>query len=257
MPKYQVEMNSDLGESFGKYVLGYDKEIMKYITAANIACGFHAGDYMVMAETVEHAIKNGVQIGAHPGYPDLQGFGRRTMKMGFNELKNMILYQIGALDAIVKSKGGKLCHVKAHGALGNDCQREAEAGNTTIVEALGQAVLEYNKDLYVVVFAASKMAEKLISMGLKVKEEIFADRAYNADGTLVSRNLPGAVITSPELVANRLIKMIKEKALFTIDNKKVSVKNIDTVCFHGDTVTAVELAKTSREALEKEGIEIK
>lgn len=257
MTKYRVDMNSDMGESFGKYVLGYDDELLKHITSANIACGFHAGDFMVMAKTVEQAIKCNVKVGAHPGYPDLQGFGRRSLKMSFSELKNVILYQIGAMDAIVKSKGGKLGHVKLHGALGNDSHKQAEQGDFTIAEAYGEAVLGYNKDLTILTFASSKIAEKLRSMGIKVAEEVFSDRAYNVDGTLVARNLPGAMITSPDEVVGRLIKMVKEKTIITIDNRKIEGIPVDSICFHGDTKSAADLTKAVREAFDREGIEVK
>jgi len=253
----RVDMNSDMGESFGHYVLGFDDEILKHVSSANIACGFHAGDYMVMAKTVESAIKNNVGIGAHPGYPDLQGFGRRSLDMSRSELKYMILYQIGAMDAIVKSKGGRLVHVKCHGALGNDANNQARDGNYTVVEALGEAVLEYNKDLVVMAFANSAMVDRLREMGLKVVEEVFADRAYNADCTLVSRKLPGSLITSPDIVIERILRMVNDRVIITIDGQKIEDINPDTICFHGDTPTAVELTQQAREAFEKEGIEVK
>ncbi len=252
----KIDMNCDMGESFGHYVLGFDEEILKNVSSANIACGFHAGDYMVMAKTVEMAIENGVAIGAHPGYPDLQGFGRRSIDMTFAELKNMILYQIGALDAIVKSRGGKLAHVKCHGALGNDANNRALKGDYEVVEALGQAVLEYNKNLAVVAFAKSAMIDKLREMGLYILEEVFADRAYNIDCSLVSRKLPGSLITDPNEVIGRVLKMVRDGVIITIDGQEIKAVNADTICFHGDTPSAVELTQKAREAFEREGIEV-
>ncbi len=252
----KIDMNCDMGESFGHYVLGFDEEILKNVSSANIACGFHAGDYMVMAKTVEMAIENGVATGAHPGYPDLQGFGRRAMDMTFAEFKNMILYQIGALDAIVKARGGKLVHVKCHGALGNDANNRAIKGDYEVVEALGQAVLEYNDKLAVVAFAKSAMVDKLREMGLYVLEEVFADRAYNVDCSLVSRKLPGSLITDPSEVIERVLKMVKDGVIITSDGQEIKGVNADTICFHGDTPTAVELTRQAREAFEREGIEV-
>ncbi|MEL7567115.1 MAG: 5-oxoprolinase subunit PxpA [Dehalobacterium sp.] len=254
MAKLLVDINSDLGESFGNYVLGRDEDVLNYVTSANIACGFHAGDYMVMAKTVKNAIKNNVGVGAHPGYPDLQGFGRRSLKMTFEELKNMILYQIGAIEAIIRCHGGKLRHVKLHGALSNDCHSQSEKGDYTIAEALGKAVLEYDKDLIVIGYTKSAMIKKLIDMGLKVVEEVYADRAYNVDCTLVSRNIPGAVITSPDEVIKRVLRMINDRTIITYDNQKITKVNPESICIHGDTPMAVKLARQCREALEKEGI---
>ncbi len=252
-----IDMNCDMGESFGHYVLGFDEDILKNVSSASIACGFHAGDYMVMDKTVKMAMENNVAIGAHPGYPDLQGFGRRSLDMSFKELKNIILYQIGAIEAFTRARGSKLVHVKCHGALGNDANNRAIKGDYEVVKALGQAVLEYDKNMAVMAFAKSTMVDRLRDMGVHVLEEVFADRAYNADCSLVSRKKPGSLITSPDEVIERVLKMVKEKVIVTIDGQEIKDINADTICFHGDTPTAVELTRNMKEAFEKEGIKVK
>lgn len=253
----RVDLNSDMGESFGRYKLGYDEEVLEYVSSANIACGAHAGDPLVMEETVKFALENGVAVGAHPGYPDLQGFGRRSLAMSPNEIEAFVLYQLGALSAFVQSHGGKLRHVKPHGALYIDAYKAASAGDESICRAIGNAVKRFDPSLILVGLAGSKMVDIWRRMGLKVAEEVFADRAYNPDGTLVSRSKPGAVIKDPDEVVRRVIKMVKDKEIVAIDGTVIKDFSFDTICVHGDTPTAVELVRRIREAFDREGIEVK
>jgi len=253
----RVDLNSDMGESFGRYKLGYDEELLKYVSSANIACGFHAGDPMVMEFTVKEALSRGVAIGAHPGYLDLQGFGRRSISMSPEEVEAFVLYQIGALYAFVKANGGTLRHVKPHGQLYNDANNAATRGDEGIARAIGNAVKRFDPSLILVGLSGSKMVEVWRRMGLKVAEEVFADRAYNPDGTLVSRSKPGAVIKDPDEVVKRVIRMVKYREVVAIDGSVIKNLSFDTICVHGDTPTAVELAKRIREALDREGIEVK
>lgn len=246
----KIDLNCDMGESFGAYKLGMDEEIIKYISSANIACGFHAGSPEVMEYTVKLAVKNGVAIGAHPGFPDLSGFGRRKLEMHLDDIKSILIYQIGALDAFAKSNGLELQHVKPHGALNN-----MAASDIKLAKAIGQAILEVNEKLIYVAPAGSCMYEAAKSLGLKVACEVFADRAYNSDGTLVSRSHPGAVISDPNVITQRVLKMITEGKITTIDGKDISIKP-QTVCVHGDNPLAVEIVKNLRKDLEKNSVTI-
>jgi len=246
-----VDLNCDLGESFGSYVKGLDEEVMKYISSANIACGFHAGDPIVMRKTILLAKKFNVKVGAHPGLPDLMGFGRRWIEVKPIEVENYIIYQIGALDAFAKCEGLKLQHVKPHGALYNKAAVDIE-----IAEAIAKAIAGYNPELILVGLANSKLIEAAEKYGLKVAREAFADRAYNADGTLVSRKKPGAVITNPDEIIKRAVRMITEGIVISIDGKKVDLGKVDTICVHGDTPGAVEIAKKLYTELPKHGVKI-
>jgi len=253
----RIDLNSDMGESFGRYKLGYDEEVLKYVSSANIACGLHAGDPLVMERTVKEAISRGVGIGAHPGYPDLQGFGRRSMVMSPEEVEAFVLYQIGALYAFVRSHGGSLRHVKPHGALYTDAYNAASRGDESLSRAIANAVKRFDPSLILVGLAGSKMVDVWRRMGMRVAEEVFADRAYNPDGTLVSRSHPGAVIRDPDEVVRRTIRMVKDREVVAIDGTVIRGLSFDTICVHGDTPTALELVKRIREALDKEGIEVK
>ncbi|MCD6503101.1 MAG: LamB/YcsF family protein [Euryarchaeota archaeon] len=246
----KVDLNSDLGESFGRYKLGMDEEVMKYITSANVACGFHAGDPLVMRKTVRIAKENGVMVGAHPGYPDLMGFGRRYMKISRNEARNYVLYQIGALYAFLRAEGMELQHVKPHGALYNALVSDEELAYGVI-----EGILDFDKNIIFVALAESKVIELAESMGLKVAREAFADRAYKKDGTLVPRSIPGAVIHDKEEVVRRVIGIVEEHKVKTIDGEWIEI-TADTICVHGDTPEAVELVKYIRKRLEEEGIEV-
>jgi len=249
--KRKIDLNCDLGESYGRFKVGRDKEIMPYITSANIACGFHAGDPVTMARTVELARQCKVAVGAHPGYPDLMGFGRREMKLTVEEMKSYIIYQIGALQAFSKALNMKLQHVKPHGAL-YDMASKDENLSRTIIEGIQQV----NPKL--ILFApprslAAKAAEKT---GQPFALEAFADRAYNEDGTLVSRSRPNAVIVDPNLVAERAVQMINEGTVSALNDRTVQLGEVHTICVHGDTETAVELAKSLKAKLREARIEV-
>ena len=185
-----VDLNSDLGESFGAYKIGLDEEVLKYVSSANIACGWHAGDPIVMRKTVEAAYKNSVGIGAHPGFFDIMGFGRRNMTISPDEMKQYTIYQLGALYGFVKAAGAKMQHVKPHGAMYNMAAKDGK-----LARAIIEGIWEVDRDLIVLGLAGSEMVNAAVEKGLKAANEVFADRAYNSDGTLVARSLPGSMIT--------------------------------------------------------------
>lgn len=245
-----VDLNCDMGESFGNYKIGQDDEVVKYITSLNIACGFHAGDPNVMRYTVKLAKKNNVAIGAHPGFPDLQGFGRRKMDIPPEEIKNLITYQVGALQAIAKAEGMSLQHIKPHGALYNMIANDKILG-----QAVVEAILKIDKDLILVGLAKSEIINIALKSGLRVAREGFADRAYNSDSTLVKRSVAGSVIFDPDLIAKRIIKMIDQQKVETIDGKIINLQ-IDTVCLHGDNKNALNVIKAIRKILTEEKIKI-
>lgn len=228
-------INCDMGESFGTYSLIDDEALMPYIQAVNIACGFHAGDPVTMSRTVALALKYGLEIGAHPGYPDLQGFGRRYMDIDPPTLKSMILYQIGALRAIVDSQGGHLHHVKAHGALYNHAAKDPETAN-----AIVEAVNEISTELVLYVPPSSELLNAAIALDLPVKVEAFIDRRYNQDLSLVSRKIQGSVIHDPSQTWHQLSDMLIHNKVTTIDNNKVAI-TAETYCIHGDNPSAPEI----------------
>jgi len=249
-----IDLNCDMGESYGHYKLGLDEEVIKYITSANIACGWHAGDPMVMDRTVKMALENNVGIGAHPGYPDRLGFGRRNMDCTAEEIRNYVIYQIGALQAFCDAHGTTLRHIKPHGNL-----YLTAVENETVARAIAEAITSVNPKLMYVALAGKKgelMTRIGEEVGLKVVYEAFPDRAYTPDGTLVSRKHPGAVINDPEKVAERAVNMAKNGKVIAIDGTEISL-NPQTLCVHGDTPGAVDLVKNIREKLESEGIEVK
>jgi len=247
----RVDLNSDLGESFGAYTIGMDSEVLKYISSANIACGWHAGDSMVMAKTVKLAKENNVKIGAHPGYPDLVAFGRRNMSVTPEELKTYVKYQVGALMAFVKAEGLILQHVKPHGAMYNMAGKDYK-----LALAIAEAIKEVDDQLIFMALANSEMIRAGKDVGLRVCNEVFADRAYNEDGSLVARSLAGAVIHDKEIAIQRVVKMVKEGKVTTITGKDIEI-NAESICIHGDNPEALIFAKNIKEALEKEGVEIK
>ena len=244
----KIDFNCDMGESFGMYKMGLDEEVIKYITSANIACGFHAGDPTWMRHTVRLAEEHDVALGAHPSFPDLSGFGRRDMAVTPEEAKNDVIYQIGALQAFSKSK--KLQHVKPHGAMYNRA-----VGDEPLARAICEAVLEVDPDMILLALSGSLWVEIAQDMGLKVAREIFADRALNADGTLVSRSKPGSVIHDIEEVVVRSVKMVSEGKATAITGEEINVQ-ADSLSLHGDTPGAVEIAKSLKEALVAEGVGI-
>ncbi len=239
-----------MGESFGAYKIGLDEEAVKYISSANIACGFHAGDPQVMARTVDLAATHGVAVGAHPSYPDLMGFGRRNMEATPGEIKNYIIYQTGALQAFARARGAGLQHVKPHGALYNTA-----AVDKKVARAVAEAIYTLDKNLIFMVLAGSEMERAAREVGLKYASEVFADRHYNGDGTLVSRSHPGAVITDTVEAAARLTEIITTGRIKAIDGTSFPVR-ADSICVHCDTPGAVEHIIALRRALKGAGIEV-
>ena len=246
----KVDLNSDLGESFGRYRIGADEALMQYITSANVACGYHAGDPLVMERTVRLAVERGVGIGAHPSFPDLLGFGRRAMQLSSEEIENCILYQVGALAGFARAAGVELAHVKPHGALYNMAAKDVE-----LAKAIVHGIARFSEELIMVCLAGSAMVEAAQEAGLRVAREGFADRAYNPDGTLRSRKLPGALIEDSRLAAERAIRMVRDGVVVAYTGEEVPLR-VDTICVHGDTPAAVEMAKTIRGELEAAGIEV-
>ncbi|MBQ2775105.1 MAG: 5-oxoprolinase subunit PxpA [Clostridia bacterium] len=246
----KVDLNCDLGESFGNYKLGLDEEVIKYISSANVACGFHASDPLVMQKTVSLAKEFGVCVGAHPGFPDLVGFGRRNMNVSPQEAKAFVQYQIGALDAFCKASGTKLCHVKPHGALYNMAGKDEALAN-----AICEGIYEYNRELILLCLSGSKMIDAAKNIGLRAASEVFADRAYEDDGSLVARSKPGAVITDEDIAVSRVVEMVKKGSVRSINGNTVEIK-ADSICLHGDGIKAVEFAKRIRVELQNNDVEI-
>ena len=240
-----------MGESFGTYSLGADAEVMPSITSANIACGYHAGDPAVMRRTVRLAREHGVAIGAHPGFPDLVGFGRRDMRATPEEVEGMVLYQIGALAAMARAEGMTLQHVKAHGALYNMAVRD-----TSLADAIAAAVRAFDPTLVFFGLAGSPMLAAGEAAGLRVASEVFADRAYLRDGQLASRQIAGSVIRDPDVVAARAVEMVRDGRVVATDGSRIAVR-ADTICVHGDTPGAAGLARRIRQALQDAGIDVK
>lgn len=247
----KVDLNSDLGESFGSYKMGNDEAILEKVTSANIACGFHAGDPNVMRKTVQLALERNCAIGAHPGLPDLVGFGRRKMDITPDEVYAMVLYQVGALSAFVKAEGGCLQHVKAHGALYN-----MAAVNSILAEALTEAVYHFNPDLVLMGLAGSEMIKAAEKRGLRTASEVFADRSYQDDGTLTPRSKPGAMIVDETQAITQVLQMVKEGTVKTLSGKVIPVR-ADTVCVHGDGAQALLFTEKIRIALVEANVTIK
>ena len=247
---YQVDLNCDLGESFGNYKLGLDEEVISYISSSNIACGFHASDPLIMDHTVKLAKKAGVCVGAHPGFPDLVGFGRRNMDVSPKEAKAMVQYQIGALDSFCRVHGIKMHHVKPHGALYNMAGQDLK-----LALAICEGIYEVNPELILLALSGSEMVNAAQSIGLKVAREAFADRAYEEDGSLVARTKEGAMITDENESIKRVIRMIKENKVKAITGKDISIK-VDSICVHGDGIKALEFVRKIKFSLEEENIKI-
>lgn len=253
MPLNKIDLNSDVGESFGNYKLGLDEEVIPLISSANIACGFHAGDPTVMKDTIAIAKKNGVAIGAHPGFPDLIGFGRRNLDASLAEIRDYVIYQIGALQAFAATAGMTLQHVKPHGALYNMAVRDP-----AIWDAVAEAIAGVNDRLILYVLAGMDR-ENLKAIGtkhgLRIAFEFFGDRAYNPDGSLVSRKEPGAVIHDGDIVAEKIVKMVKEGRVVCIDGTEIDM-TADTICVHGDNPAALSLVQKIRATLQASGVGI-
>ena len=246
-----VDLNSDLGEGFGVYTLGDDAEMLKIVSSANIACGYHAGDPLIMYETAELALKNGVQVGAHPGYRDLWGFGRRPIQgEAPGDVEKILTYQIGAMSALAIAAGTCLRHVKTHGALGN-----LAAVDIALARSVAKAVRTIDRDLILVVMPKTEMERAGEEAGLKLAREIYADRAYEDDGNLVSRRKTGAVIHDADQAVIRVLRMIEARAILC-DSGKVIPTSIDTICVHSDTAGAVAMARHLRSELERAGATI-
>ncbi|MDO4753677.1 MAG: 5-oxoprolinase subunit PxpA [Bacillota bacterium] len=264
-----IDLNSDIGEGFGSYICGMDAEIIRHITSANIACGWHAGDPLIMQKTARECLRHGVGIGAHPGFPDLMGFGRRNLAVTPEEARAYTLYQLGALDALAREaaflrsqspvasdEGGvagsvhPLHHVKLHGAFYNLAARDEKIADS-VIDGIGS----YDPNLIIVTLSGSYMARAARSRGLRVAEEVFADRGYHADGTLVARNHPGAFIRDRETAMRRVVTMAKEGKVATVDGKEMEIR-ADTVCVHGDNPEAVAFVIEIRRALEEAGVSV-
>lgn len=250
MSKDMVDLNCDMGESFGRYKLEVGEEILKNVSSANVACGFHAGDPMVMAQTVNRCKSYRVQVGAHPGLPDLLGFGRRRMDISPKEAKNYVLYQVGALLAFCKSLSIKLQHVKPHGALYNMAANEEK-----LARAIAEGLARLSPRPNLLVLSGSKFVDVGREAGLKVINEAFADRAYNSDGTLVSRKIEGAVLHDPEKIATRAVGMVRESKVEAINGDEINLE-VNSLCVHGDTPQAVEIVEAIARKFGKEGIKV-
>ncbi|MEH7418818.1 5-oxoprolinase subunit PxpA [Neobacillus drentensis] len=240
---YRVDLNCDMGESFGAYKMGTDEEILDYVTSANIACGFHAGDPGVMRKMVTLALEKDVAIGAHPGLPDLVGFGRRNMGISPQEAFDMTVYQIGALYGFVKAEGGKMQHVKPHGALYNMAAKSRE-----LSDAIAQAVYKVDSDLILFGLSGSELVKAGQAIGLRTASEVFADRTYHQDGSLTPRRQPGAMITDDKLAIDQVIRMVKEGKVRSQQGVEVNIQG-ETVCIHGDGPHALSFARQIRELL--------
>ena len=245
----KIDLNCDLGESFGNYKIGMDEEVIKYISSANIACGFHASDPLVMERTVALAKANGVKVGAHPGFPDLAGFGRRSMNVSPKELKTMVIYQIGALNAFCKANEIKMNHVKPHGAMYNMAAKDER-----LAFAIAEAVAQVDESLVLIGLSGSALLTAAKEVGIKCASEVFADRAYEDDGSLVPRTKIGAVITNEEEASDRAVQMIKFGNVKSISGKEIPII-ADTICIHGDTPQALHLARIMRAKFAREQIE--
>jgi UPF0271 protein len=250
MTARRIDLNCDLGESFGAYALGADAEIIPLVTSVNIACGFHAGDPAVMRRTARAAIEKGVAIGAHPGLPDLQGFGRRAMDVTSQEVSDMVLYQIGALFAIVRAEGGALSHVKPHGALYN-----MAATDTRLADAVADAVRRFDPGLVLFGLAGSESLRAAERAGLRVAAEAFADRTYQPNGTLTPRHHPKALLIDPSLSAAQAARIVIEGKVGTVEGKDISIQ-ADTICIHGDGAHALAFAQAIRRRLDAESVTV-
>jgi UPF0271 protein len=242
-----IDLNSDMGESYGAYTIGADEEVLRWVTSANVACGWHGGDPSVMRRTVQRAKALGVAVGAHPSYPDLLGFGRRVMQITRQEARDYILYQIGALRAFAQALGVRLQHVKPHGAIYNAAVKDRE-----LSLGIAEGVADAGADLILVGLPGSELVKAGREIGLRVAREAFGDRAYNDDGTLVSRKIAGSLITDPEVVAERVLGFTRG-TVRAITGREIRIE-ADTICLHGDTPGAGLIARRVRARLEAAGV---
>lgn len=245
-----IDLNCDLGESFGAYTIGLDSQVIPFITSANVACGFHAGDPVVMEKTVALCRASQVQVGAHPGFPDLSGFGRRNMTVSPFEAKAYVKYQVGALKAFCDAEGLRLHHVKPHGALYNMAGKDY-----ALARAIAEAVQEIDSRLTLLALSGSQMIQAAKDLGLPFASEVFADRAYQSDGSLVPRSQPGAMIEDEDLAVSRVVRMALEGKVTAIDGKDIEIQ-ADSVCVHGDGPKALAFAQKISEELRAAGVAI-
>jgi len=245
-----IDINCDLGESFGRYLLGRDEDLMPLISSCNIACGFHAGDPSTIRRTIDNALASGVKIGAHPSFPDLQGFGRRAMKIPNDELKDMVVYQVSAVKGMVEVAGGKLNHVKPHGALYG-----LSSSDQSTAESVVDAVASIDPDLKIYATMGSELAQAAINKSLSVLLEVFADRRYNTDLSLVSRSIEGSVMTSSRDIAKQVMQIVTEGKVETATGDVVGIK-ADTICVHGDNPRVVEIVLDLKSKLSEVGVSV-
>ena len=247
---YRVDLNSDLGESFGAYRIGMDEEVIRFVTSANIACGWHAGDPVVLDRTIAAAKECGAAIGAHPGYPDLLGFGRRNLAVSPQDMKAYVLYQLGAFSAFAKKHGMEIQHLKAHGAMYNMAGKDI-----ALARGICAAVKDFDRDIILLGLANSELINAAEEMGLRYASEVFADRAYEEDGSLVARGKEGSMIHDEDIAIARVVKMVTTGYVTAISGKEIPVK-ADSICVHGDGPKALAFVDKIRQALKEAGVEV-
>ncbi len=243
-----IDLNCDMGESFGAWTMGHDQEVMPWVSSVNIACGFHAGDPATMRRTVALALAHGVRIGAHPGLPDLGGFGRRAMAISPQEAYDLVVVQVGALAAVARSQGAALHHVKAHGALYNMAARDA-----ALAQAIARAVADVDRGLVLYALAGSLQVQAGLEAGLAVAHEVFADRSYQPDGSLTPRQQPGAMITDVEQSVQQVLQMVEHGQVTCLSGETITLQ-ADTLCLHGDQPGAADFARRLHQAFRSRGI---
>lgn len=246
----RIDLNSDMGESFGAYTIGNDEAVLRSITSANVACGFHGGDPSVIRQTIHLAKAAGVAVGAHPGFPDLVGFGRRAMNVTPREAEDFVLYQVAAVAGIASAEGVKLQHVKPHGELFN-----MAAKDRGLADAIARAVAAFDSSLILFGLPGSEILRAGEAAGLRVAAEGFADRAYEADGSLASRRKPGTVLHDPDIVVARVLQMVRDRTVVALNGSTIRL-DVDTICVHGDNPSAVELTCRIRSALQQAGVSV-
>jgi UPF0271 protein len=248
---FSIDLNCDMGESFGTWQMGNDSALMDYVSSVNIACGFHAGDASVIRKTIETALQKGVAVGAHPSFPDLQGFGRRAMSLSANEIYDIVLYQIAAVKGICEALGGELHHVKPHGALYNQAAKDPD-----IAGAIAKAVKAIDENLIFYGLSGSFLISEAEKLGLKTASEVFADRTYQTDGSLTPRSEPNALVTNTENSVRQVLQMISEQRVTAVSGEEIPIR-AETVCIHGDGAHALEFAMKIKGELIENGVEIK